>query len=90
MRYVGSYEAVFHPKVRFTRYSERNVISDLFNPLKVASALRRQGKTHLFFLMLSPFLEPLIYGHFSLVLGAIGLGAFFAIAASVVSDEPES
>ena len=69
---------------------ESNVISHLFNPLKVASALKRQRKTHLFVLMLSPFLEPLIYGHFSVVLGAIGLGAFFAIAACVMSDEDES
>ena len=64
------------------------MIIDLFNPIKGVSKLKRHGKAHFLILMLSPFFEPIVYGHFSIILGAIGLWAFFNIAACVVS-EPE-
>jgi len=62
------------------------MLIDLFNPFKVMAALKRSNRLYLLALMLSPFLEPVIYGHFSIVLAVIGVGAFFMIVHTVVIE----
>ena len=61
-------------------------VGSLFNPSKVIGILKSRGRLYLLALMISPFLEPIIYGHVSLVLGAISLGAFVAIVQTVVVE----